>query len=104
MTFMRLRKCAACGPKAAIRSDVGDIAMMITDLKNDVSRNRNSRSGSGTILNLLSIRKAAEYAGVSTSTVRRWIKSGTLKTYRAGKQVRIDEADLIASLSQPKSV
>jgi excisionase family DNA binding protein len=50
-------------------------------------------------LKLISIRDAAEYAKVSTTTVRRWIKSGALRTYRAGRQIRIDEADLIACLS-----
>ena len=50
-------------------------------------------------LRLISIKDAAEYARVSGSTVRRWIKSGALKTYRAGRQVRIDQADLNACLS-----
>lgn len=77
--------------------------MMTTEPKDNGNRNRDSRLGPGTKLSLLSIRTAADYAGVSASTVRRWIKSGSLKTYRAGKQVRIDEADLIASLSPPKS-
>lgn len=50
-------------------------------------------------LKLLSVRDAADYAKVSVQTVRRWIKAGFLKTYRAGRQIRIDEADLISFLS-----
>jgi excisionase family DNA binding protein len=52
-----------------------------------------------TSLRLLSIKEAADYAKVSTQTVRRWIKAGYLKIYRAGRQIRIDEADLVQYLS-----
>jgi excisionase family DNA binding protein len=51
-------------------------------------------------LNLLSIRDVAAYARVSATTVRRWISQSGLKTYRAGKQIRIDERDLIEFLSK----
>jgi excisionase family DNA binding protein len=50
-------------------------------------------------LKLLTVREAAEYAKVSIQTVRRWIKAGYIKTYRAGRQIRIDEPDLIRFLS-----
>jgi excisionase family DNA binding protein len=50
-------------------------------------------------LKLLSVSEAANYAKVSTQTVRRWIKAGHLKIYRAGRQIRIDEADLLAYLT-----
>jgi excisionase family DNA binding protein len=50
-------------------------------------------------LKLLTLRQAAEYAKVSIQTVRRWIEAGELKAYRAGRQIRIDESDLIRSLS-----
>jgi excisionase family DNA binding protein len=50
-------------------------------------------------LKLLSVREAANYAKVSRQTVRRWIKAGYLKIYRAGRQIRIDEADLLAYLT-----
>jgi excisionase family DNA binding protein len=53
-----------------------------------------------TPLNLRSIKEAALYCKVSTQTIRRAIKSGALQIYRAGKQIRIDEADLIKYLSQ----
>ena len=49
-------------------------------------------------LKLLSVLEAADYAKVSPQTVRRWIKAGDLKVYRAGRQIRIDEADLLAYL------
>jgi excisionase family DNA binding protein len=51
-------------------------------------------------LNLLSVKESAGYAKVSTQTIRRAIKSGHLQIYRAGKQIRIDETDLIKYLSQ----
>ena len=51
-------------------------------------------------LNLLSIRESADYAKVSQQTIRRAIKAGHLKTYRAGRQIRIDETDLVQYLSQ----
>jgi excisionase family DNA binding protein len=50
-------------------------------------------------LRLLSVREAADYAKVSTQTARRWIKAGYLKVYRAGRQIRIDESDLVHFLS-----
>ena len=51
-------------------------------------------------LNLLSIKESADCAKVSQQTIRRAIKAGNLKTYRAGRQIRIDEADLVQYLSQ----
>jgi excisionase family DNA binding protein len=50
-------------------------------------------------LKLLSVQECADYARVSTQTVRRAITAGHLKTYRAGKQIRIDEIDLVQYLS-----
>ena len=50
-------------------------------------------------LRLMSVRDAAEYAHVSSQTVRRAIKAGCLKIYRAGRQIRIDESDLVDYLS-----
>lgn len=44
---------------------------------------------------LLSIKRAGGYAGVSVSTVRRWIKDDCHRTYRAGRQHRIDGNDLV---------
>jgi excisionase family DNA binding protein len=51
-------------------------------------------------LELLSVKEAAHYTKVSTQTLRRAMKAGRLKFYRAGKQIRIDEDDLIRYLSQ----
>jgi excisionase family DNA binding protein len=51
-------------------------------------------------LNLRTIKESAEYCKVSTQTIRRAIKSGHLQIYRAGKQIRIDEADLLKYLSE----
>ena len=50
-------------------------------------------------LRLMSVRDAADYYGVSPQTVRRMIQSGKLKCYRVGRQIRIDEADLIANIT-----
>lgn len=51
-------------------------------------------------LELLSVEEAARYAKVSVQTVRRWLKSGKLRFYRAGRQIRIDVSDLVHSLSE----
>jgi excisionase family DNA binding protein len=50
-------------------------------------------------LKLLSVKDAAAYAKVSTQTMRRLIKAGDLRTYRVGRQIRIDESDLIANIT-----
>jgi excisionase family DNA binding protein len=50
-------------------------------------------------LELLTIKEAAVFAKVSTQTLRRTIRAGQLKVYRAGRQIRIDESDLVDYLS-----
>lgn len=45
---------------------------------------------------LLSITQAASFAGVAPITVRRWVRQRLLPAYRAGVQIRIDKADLVA--------
>ena len=47
---------------------------------------------------LLSVKDAAERIQVSTQTIRRMIKAG-LKIYRAGRQIRIAEQDLMDFIS-----
>ncbi len=48
---------------------------------------------------LESITNAAEYLGVSTKTIRRWIADGRLTGYRAGpKLIRVDLNELDAML------
>lgn len=41
-----------------------------------------------------SIEEVAKKLKVSYLTVYRWIRAGKLKSYKAGKQYRIDEAEL----------
>ena len=53
----------------------------------------------GTSQSLLSVKDAAEYYHVSEQTVRRLIKAGKLKTYRVGRQIRIDLSDLVNCMS-----
>ena len=48
---------------------------------------------------LVSIRDAADYYQVSQQTVRRMTKAGKLKIYRVGRQIRIDQDDLVNSMS-----
>ena len=48
---------------------------------------------------LMSVREAAKYYNVSQQTVRRLIKAGKLKTYRVGRQLRIDLDDLVNCMS-----
>lgn len=47
---------------------------------------------------LLTLREAIAFAKVSDPTIRRWIRTGVLRAYRAGRQVRIDKADLVRFL------
>ena len=65
-----------------------------------VNPERDRSTNADRSLRLLSIHDAAAYAGVSKTSVRRWIKAGDLRTYRAGRQHRIDETDLIEFLSK----
>jgi excisionase family DNA binding protein len=44
----------------------------------------------------MKVRQAAELLGVSTKTVRRWIKAGELPHWKVGGQYRISEDDLNA--------
>ena len=48
---------------------------------------------------LLSVGDAAAYCHVSPQTIRRLIKAGKLKTYRVGRQIRIDPTDLFSCMS-----
>jgi excisionase family DNA binding protein len=60
--------------------------------------NPTRRDASPRCLTLLTVLEAADYASVSTQSVRRWIRSGDLRILRAGRQIRIDESDLLAYL------
>jgi excisionase family DNA binding protein len=55
-------------------------------------------------LTLLTGQQAADYAAVSKQTVRRWIRAGHLRVLRAGRQIRIDESDLLAYLHREADV
>jgi excisionase family DNA binding protein len=48
---------------------------------------------------LLTLKEVAAYARVSISTVRRWVRDEGLPFYRAGRQKRIDEKELVRFLS-----
>jgi len=50
-------------------------------------------------LNLLTLKEAASFARVSVSSIRRWMRDEELRFYKAGRQKRIDEADLVKFLS-----
>ncbi len=41
-----------------------------------------------------SLKEASEYLGVSTVTLRRWIKSGKLSSYKIGRAYSFDVLDL----------
>lgn len=45
------------------------------------------------------IKMVAERLGVSTRTVRRWIKRGELVAHRFGSAVRVADRDLLAFLA-----
>ena len=42
----------------------------------------------------LTVAAAAEFASVSTATIRRWVKDGDLKEHRAGRVLRVKRSDL----------
>lgn len=44
----------------------------------------------------LTLAEAADYMRVSTQTIRRWIKAGTLAAAKPGKEYRIRREDLDA--------
>ena len=46
---------------------------------------------------LYTVRETATYAQVSAKTVRRWLNAGVLPFHRLGRNIRIAEADLLAS-------
>ena len=50
-------------------------------------------------LKLMSIQETAVKGKVSPQTVRRLIKAGKLKSYRIGRQKRIDESDFVDCIS-----
>lgn len=47
---------------------------------------------------LLSVEQAAAFLGVAQITIRRWLKAGIIPSFRAGKQIRIDRAELLKFL------
>ena len=53
-------------------------------------------------LNLLTLKEVAAYARVSISTVRRWVRDEGLLFYKAGRQKRVDETELVRFLSGGK--
>lgn len=67
------------------------------------SRRPDSLTGPAEVIDgdTIVVQATADYAGVSTQSVRRWIKAGHLKIYRAGRQIRIDESDL-STISRPR--
>lgn len=51
---------------------------------------------------LISLEQAAEYAGVSPRTVRRYVAAGRLTGYRVGPRlIRLDISEVDAMLRQP---
>lgn len=47
------------------------------------------------LCDLYSPTDVAEYLNVTTETVRRWIRSGRLRSIKVGRQHRIRQADLV---------
>jgi excisionase family DNA binding protein len=58
-----------------------------------------AESGAQKQLNLLTLQEEDVYARVSISTLRRWVRDEGLRVYKAGRQKRIDEMDLVRFLS-----
>jgi excisionase family DNA binding protein len=49
---------------------------------------------------LWSLRQSADYLGLSTRTLTRWIASGKLPAFKAGRQIRIRPADVAETLQK----
>jgi excisionase family DNA binding protein len=45
---------------------------------------------------MLSVEDVAQHLGVSTKTVRRWIKRHELCVHRLGRSLRVSEGDLLS--------
>src|SRR6266496_5310691 len=61
--------------------------------------------GSGAVVvEHVSAKEAAELAGLSTRTVRRWITEGRLRAEKRGRSFRIAVADLAAEVGRPLRV
>jgi len=52
----------------------------------------------------LRIQEAADYFGVCSRTIRRWIERGTLKAIKIGGSVRITRDSVISRMIQGKKV
>ena len=48
---------------------------------------------------MLTLKDVATRLQVCTKTVRRWIKQGSLRHHRVGRQLRVSEEDLAAFLA-----
>jgi excisionase family DNA binding protein len=46
----------------------------------------------------LGLAAAASYASVSVPTIRRWLASGVVKSYKIGRLVRLDVSELDAAI------
>ncbi len=55
-------------------------------------------------MNLLTLREVAEAVKVSETTIRRWVRDGSLAAYKVGKrgQLRVKEEDLEAFLERQR--
>lgn len=52
---------------------------------------------------MLTVPQAARVAGKDPETVRRWIRSGKLRSHKVGTQHVIEEADLAAAMERAGS-
>lgn len=81
------------------QEDALQIADIVRGIIQDVIR-------SPTLPTYLSTKTAAEVAGVTQGTIRRWVKAGELREYRAGADLRVRLSDLEAYLArhEPENV
>jgi excisionase family DNA binding protein len=76
--------------KGLVLRIVGDILIIETTDPDELRRHVNSALGD----NLLSVRDAANYVGVTTRTIKNWISNGTLEAKKYGSAFRIRKQDL----------
>lgn len=53
-------------------------------------------------MNLLTVKETAEYLGVSTMTIRRWLKAGKLEGLQFSRDIKITQESIEKFIEQSK--
>lgn len=69
----------------------------------DATTSRRDSAHPAALSRLYTVKETADYARVSTKTVRRWLDDHRIPCHRLGRLIRIAESDLVAFLRQNRS-